>query len=1040
MSSLQEERDSLHSKHSSLHYELSQHKKEIDELRQRHSGLEKDAAESKRLLQERILEHDKLGQTRKLLDKELADLQNEVARLNKFRDDEKRASEAQLQEKNSLLEKLRSEKSALDARLKNAFSATERDDLMRQLTLERAKSSEVKKIRMELSSLKLKLKSLEKERAEAVASLEQVQAQTGDAKKRAFDLQKEREALTLQVSDLKKTSESQAQELERIRKEKSQLVKETNDMRRQFSESSSRQSMLESELQQKTQQMERDKAARIAESEAKIAKLAAERESLAKQESRLRKDLDSVRGEQERLVLQQKKLRQDLEDKSHDVSREQRARMSAERMAKSLEEQVAALKSGGSEYRRLKSESETEKRKLAGQLEEAKKEAEQRAAQLATLRRVINKSGPEGDGGEVFDLAKRLEESDRARRKAEDDRALLQAQLEDAKKRWMQDLEQKDSKYFATKRQLLEGLQSISGTSPSKRPLSVSVDNSRSLPGVAESAKLDRASMIEKENVAQKVPISQRSRSELEDMIESLQSSKADLLAVYHDTSSNLVKTKELLAEANQDKARLERELRGRGSSDVVPESEDLSEMQLHLEAERARNDDLADSLNLYKSRAEEYYGRLESAETIVLKATRAEAFAKTRMKEMEETLNSAIEERRQADTALVDAQNRLRKLEGELEDKKFALSYSQQSENRLAKELRELNDRWSKEIEQANESVKAMRNRYVEELKSLSVELEMQKQTASELLEEKNKLSLQLGNGATSSSSSWNAEKRRLEAQISELSKSSDETNVAYQESQRRIGSLLSQVRTLRTTMNEITSDRDQLQKDKRTLEKRLAEVSENFEQLAMDTRSRSLATSQSSNSGHVDDLNASIQRERQVASSALKELDSIRKAFDQEKKVLEDLRKTNAQQAKANKEQQLRILELETQLLGPAKNGDKLLRSRVAELEERLHRQANEHAREILALKADSRSLKDLESQLESKERLISRLQEESAKGNDRIKQLIQTVDNLQAEESAHRIATRRADREARDAKERALRLEKELGDWKDRVERFG
>ena len=59
--------------------------------------------------------------------------------------------------------------------------------------------------------------------------------------------------------------------------------------------------------------------------------------------------------------------------------------------------------------------------------------------------------------------------------------------------------------------------------------------------------------------------------------------------------------------------------------------------------------------------------------------------------------------------------------------------------------------------------------------------------------------------------------------------------------------------------------------------------------------------------------------------------------------------------------------------------------------------------------------------------------------AKGREKIERLLQTVDELQAEEAKSQLSARRAERDLREEKEKALRLERELEGWKGlRMER--
>lgn len=49
------------------------------------------------------------------------------------------------------------------------------------------------------------------------------------------------------------------------------------------------------------------------------------------------------------------------------------------------------------------------------------------------------------------------------------------------------------------------------------------------------------------------------------------------------------------------------------------------------------------------------------------------------------------------------------------------------------------------------------------------------------------------------------------------------------------------------------------------------------------------------------------------------------------------------------------------------------------------------------------------------------------------DKVDKLLKTIDDLQASESTNQLTARRAERELREQKERALRLERELDGWK-------
>lgn len=77
--------------------------------------------------------------------------------------------------------------------------------------------------------------------------------------------------------------------------------------------------------------------------------------------------------------------------------------------------------------------------------------------------------------------------------------------------------------------------------------------------------------------------------------------------------------------------------------------------------------------------------------------------------------------------------------------------------------------------------------------------------------------------------------------------------------------------------------------------------------------------------------------------------------------------------------------------------------------------------------------RSLKDLQTQIDRKEKQNSQLTEDVGRMRDKVEKLLQTIDELQASESTNQLTARRAERELREEKEKTMRLERELEGWK-------
>jgi myosin protein heavy chain len=82
--------------------------------------------------------------------------------------------------------------------------------------------------------------------------------------------------------------------------------------------------------------------------------------------------------------------------------------------------------------------------------------------------------------------------------------------------------------------------------------------------------------------------------------------------------------------------------------------------------------------------------------------------------------------------------------------------------------------------------------------------------------------------------------------------------------------------------------------------------------------------------------------------------------------------------------------------------------------------------------------RTVKDLQSQIERKDKQNGQLSEDMSRMRDKMDKLLKTIEELQASESNNELAARRAERELREEKERALKLEREVEGWKMRMEK--
>lgn len=712
---------------------------------------------------------------------------------------------------------------------------------------------------------------------------------------------------------------------------------------------------------------------------------------------------------------------------------------------------------------------------------------------------------------EVIDLAKKLEESERRRKKAEEDKAILEAQLIEERKKSSnmtssslemikqqkrlgrsEPRESHSISSFPTlhsnfgasqlgpRRPLVDELSSSHlQSSPSNRSLRTTNGIKNAIDSIYQSFENDsnnvkpsrghfrnhsfQHSERNKENYndisisdsVKSLNIKNKSVEEIEDLVASYESSKRDLLSVFQETSKKLLDTKDKLAAAEQEKTRLSWELEKSNTESGVHEDVEslrstVSDLEIRLDAETSKNQELSEGLRLYKNRSDEYYSKLESAETVVLKATRSESFAKAQWKEADVSLSSALAENKKQEDLNMRLQAKIQQLEDQLEDNGIDFTHSKEAQKRLGRELQDLRDRRKQDSVEMEASLNTMRNRYKEEIKSLSEELEKEKLINGEVQTKYRHLQHEVEmhkvkNQFDTLDPSWTTFKTQLENKVKDLTKSNEEAVLAHQDSQKRIGSLLSQIRTMRVTMEEITATRDQLQGEKGVLEKRLNEVLHQVEDLA--TQQSPVRKGSSGGENEDDDVDAlkmqiKIQGEEvnktfERLKNAETSLGDLKAQLETERKQTEEIKTRKSAIDRENKELHLKVVDLEAQLLGSKSHDTKFLNMKITDLEKQLEEQSKQHVEQSRTFRSNDRSVKDLMGQVSQKEKMVQRLQEDLSRNEGKVKSLQETVENLQSVETTFRLAARRAERETKDVKEKSLRLQKDLEEWKSRYD---
>lgn len=582
--------------------------------------------------------------------------------------------------------------------------------------------------------------------------------------------------------------------------------------------------------------------------------------------------------------------------------------------------------------------------------------------------------------------------------------------------------------------------------------------------------------------------IQTRSHEEILDLLNNTEESRRLLLHDHQDAVAELSDIKGHFERLRYDRAKIEVDLRdARGDLEEMAMAreqeaasrnqllQEFSDLQISLDAETSKLTDVTASLNLYKSRADEYFSKLEQAEISVLKANRAEQFARTQAREAEETYAEVMAERKKMDQTVEDLQRQSQRLEEKLEDMSTDLEAATQAKKRLQHELEDYRNQRANDIEDTESSLEQTRKKYQAEFATLTKELDLAREEKlfkqaeiTRLREELDDLRSKWDDEVLNSST-WSKEKARLESTLADISASREEAVNAHNEAQGKIVNLLSQVRSLRSSVDDVTAERDALFREKRSIEARLEEAKAGLEDLAK-SESPSLRNAASIDKEMLD-LKSSLAQQEDIAAAAVEKMrraealtSEVQKDIVVERETSAQLQKDKATLEKTLNEVQVRLVDLETKGYSSASQDIKFLHKRIHEastrrklafhftellplsaisrdnqsnlqqLESQLEDQENDRAKSQRSVRNVDRIVKDLQSQIDRKDKQNAQTEEDLHRMRDKADKLLKTIDELQASESTNQLQARRAERELREEKEKAARLERELESWKN------
>jgi myosin protein heavy chain len=450
-----------------------------------------------------------------------------------------------------------------------------------------------------------------------------------------------------------------------------------------------------------------------------------------------------------------------------------------------------------------------------------------------------------------------------------------------------------------------------------------------------------------------------KSHEQLFDLLTAQEQSRKSVVQAHNTAINELADAKTAFDDIKQAKLSLESELREMHAEleDITQERElehanhnqllqEFADLQIRLDNETSALVDVQSSLNLYKSRADDYFSKLEQAEISVLRASRAEQFAKSQAREAEETCATIMAERKEMDGMVEDLQRTVQRYDERVEDLSTDLETPLQPKKRLQNELEDYRSQHAHDVEDSETSLEQTRKKYQSELASLTQEIDQERENVIHVREENGRLREEIEelrnkwDDELLNSSTWAKEKSRLEMTLQTISNSRDEAANAHNEAQSKIVSLLSQVRNLRTNVDDLAAERDSAIEEKKRLESRLQEAAD-----ALDELSRSESPAMRNAAAYDRDLlelKSGLAQQEDITAAAVGKMrraealaQELQKDIVAEREANVKLHKDKAAVEKGLKDLQLRLVDLETKgYSGSAGKDVRFLHGRIQEV----------------------------------------------------------------------------------------------------------
>ncbi|KAG2183466.1 hypothetical protein INT43_006472 [Umbelopsis isabellina] len=465
----------------------------------------------------------------------------------------------------------------------------------------------------------------------------------------------------------------------------------------------------------------------------------------------------------------------------------------------------------------------------------------------------------------------------------------------------------------------------------------------------------------------------------------------------------------------------------------------EMQKLQVLFNTESAKAIESSEMSNLYKDKAETAMNKYEEVNIAKLRLEKSENTLKSLQEEVTEDLRMEKLYREQAESKLAKMEAQMAEMESSVDDLLIQKESLTNSQTRLAKELKMERERNSKDKAEWVHAEDASRRKYQRELSTATNELEEHRELVKSLQAENrfNSSTIEELNARLEEESlgniTWKREKEKLESRLAELMISLQALQEERDDIQEDLESIMIKSSDSQNALVESENQRIELEQRCHMLQKRLR-----------DSEDQNLSVIQSKQlyERNIQSLGSELYEVKARLDEAHDmEIEAKNKAQKAELLVIEAqnenvrLQELNDElsQQKVSLEKQLQELQkcvLDDSKLGSASSARGVpLGLRIEELKAQLESEAKARLETTRTIRNNERFIEAQKKALTENEEQVSRQQEELLAAEQRVKSLRSELDDLFVSEAKTRSLQRSAEREAKEAQERAARLEREL-----------